>query len=189
MTNDEPTPRWFAAQRSGGNGWRRPEAAEANERLRALHPRARLPRSREEYRALVADLNRDGVGWLWRYIPRHGPKGWQVTDRDEFGYKCREDAGVGAGLVVHVDGRWYEVARPGGPRPERWIHLAVAGAAIPGHLDLVRVKRAFLGPDRYAYEVFPPDALYINIAPTQLHLWAPVDGPVLPEFSHGFDLL
>ena len=187
MTNEELTPRWIAAQRSGGNGWRRPGAAEANERLRAQNPRARLPSSREEYRALVADLNRDGVGWLWRHIPKHGPNGWQVTDRDEFGYKCRESAEIGRGLVVHVDGRWYDDPRTGEPR--RWIHLGIAGAAIPSHLDLVRVKRAFLGGELYAYEVFPPDALYVNIAPTQLHLWAPVDSPALPEFSHGYDLL
>lgn len=187
MPDEELTPRWFAEQRSGGNGWRRPAAAEANERLRERNPRARLPRSREEYLALIAGLNRDGVDWLWRYIPKHGPRGWLVTDRDEFGYKCWEDAGVSRGLVVHVDGRWYDDRRTGEPR--RWIHLAVAGAVIPDHLDLVRVKRTFLGPHLYAYEIFPPDALYINIAPTQLHLWAPVDEPVLPEFSSGYDLL
>ena len=187
MTEDELTPRWFAAQRAAGNAWRRPAAAEDNERLRARYPRARLPHSREEYLALVASLNRDGVDWVWRHIPRHGPKGWLVTDRDEFGYKCREDPEIGRGLVVHVDGRWYDDPRGGGP--ERWIHLAVAGAQVPSHQDLVRVKRAFLGPDLYAYEVFPPDALYINIAPTQLHLWAPVERPALPEFSHGYELL
>lgn len=187
MDKDELTPAWFAARRGGDNGWRRPEAAEINERLRERDPRARLPAGREAYLALIAGLNRDGVDWLWRYVPKHGPQGWQVTARDEFGYKCRESPEVGRGLVANVDGRWYDDPRAGEPR--RWIHLAVAGATIPSHPDLVRVKRAFLGPDRYAYEVFPPDALYINIAPTQLHLWAPVDAPPLPEFSHGYDLL
>lgn len=104
-----------------------------------------------------------------------------MVERYSHGYKCRNDPRIGRGLVVHADGRWY-----GG---ERWLHVAVAGGEIPAHAELLGVKKAFLGEDRYAYQVFPPARCYVNLAPTQLHLWSPVDRPPLPEFSGGYDLL
>lgn len=68
---------------------------------------------------------------------------------------------------------------------KRWLHVSVSRRKwIPSHDDMCLVKDAFVG-DRYAYAVFPPRDMYVNIHENCLHLWALAegDGIVLPEFS------
>ncbi len=68
-----------------------------------------------------------------------------------------------------------------------WLHVSVSRAkTIPTHLDMARVKMAFIGEERYAYSVWPPRENYVNIHANCLHLWACIgddDGRILPEFS------
>ena len=48
------------------------------------------------------------------------------------------------------------------------------------------MKNDFIGLDRWAYQVLPPEKDYINDHPCVLHLFALLDGePVLPDFSWG----
>jgi hypothetical protein len=67
-----------------------------------------------------------------------------------------------------------------------WIHASVAFTddVMPSYDDLVALKDAVFGPDREAYQVFPPAARHVNIHPNALHLWGRADGlGVLPSFG------
>lgn len=77
----------------------------------------------------------------------------------------------------------WSVAREDDDRP--WLHVSVShrNGWPPNRNHMARVKEVFVGPDRYAYEVWPPADRYVNIGEV-LHLWAPVDHQPLPEFSH-----
>jgi hypothetical protein len=68
-----------------------------------------------------------------------------------------------------------------------WIHGSVSRKdRLPDYDDLVKLKEFAFGPDRYAYQVFPPDDKHVNIHPNCLHLWGRLDGSAaLPEFSKG----
>lgn len=82
-----------------------------------------------------------------------------------------------AGIMVIVSGAIEKDER-------RWLHVSVSRPdRIPSHLDMASIKDAFIGPEVYAYAVYPPRSKYVNLHPTCLHLWACLDGPRLPEFS------
>lgn len=104
------------------------------------------------------------------------PIGWETLDqRWGDGYAYRE---IGGGLRVIMDCKMKADGNP-------WIHVSYSRKSwTPTHEDTAKVKRAFIGDDRYAYAVFPTTDKYVNIHPHCLHLWARLDGaPVLPEFS------
>jgi hypothetical protein len=65
-----------------------------------------------------------------------------------------------------------------------WLHASLAhGKRLPERPEMGRVKDWVFGPARWAYEVWPPEAAYVNLREV-LHLWGRLDGsPVLPEFS------
>lgn len=66
---------------------------------------------------------------------------------------------------------------------ERWLHVSASHTlTIPTWEEMREVKETFIGKDREAYMVMPPEERYINDNPTVLHLWCCVDGPVLPDF-------
>jgi len=67
-----------------------------------------------------------------------------------------------------------------------WIHVSVSTKhETPTHEEMARVKKDFIGEDRYAYSVWPPKDKYVNIMKHCLHIWACLneDGRILPEFS------
>lgn len=68
----------------------------------------------------------------------------------------------------------------------RWLHVSVSRAdhVLPTWTEMALVKDVFIGGDRLALQVMPPDAEYVNIAEV-LHLWHPLDGLVLPDFTAG----
>lgn len=68
-----------------------------------------------------------------------------------------------------------------------WQHMSVAGdERVPTWDELRDVKDWLLG-DIEAYMVAPPKARYVNINPSVLHLFAPVDQEhlPLPDFTGG----
>lgn len=68
-----------------------------------------------------------------------------------------------------------------------WIHVSVSHKArIPRQKEMLLVKNDFIGKDKYAYSVWPPEKYYVDIHKNCLHLWARIsknNGQVLPEFS------
>src|SRR6478609_2204141 len=105
------------------------------------------------------------------------PKGWELLHEWGSGFAYRQTVG---GLRVIVDSESKEDGRT-------WIHVSVSRKDwTPSHEDMSLVKEAFIGPDRYAYSVWAPTSLHVNIHSFCLHLWALLespDGKVLPEFS------
>lgn len=69
---------------------------------------------------------------------------------------------------------------------KRWVHVSFSRPhKLPSWEDIRRVKDTFIGPERLAIQVFPPEAQYVNIHQTCLHLWHCVDGDPCPDFRHG----
>ena len=68
-----------------------------------------------------------------------------------------------------------------------WVHVSVSHAArVPTWSEMVEAKRAFVGPERWAGQLHPPEGDdYININPRVLHLWAPWESWPLPDFTRG----
>lgn len=66
-----------------------------------------------------------------------------------------------------------------------WLHVSVAHEfRMPTYAEIAEVKRRFVGADRKALQVFPPESAHVNLHPHCFHLWSRLDGPdCLPEFS------
>lgn len=65
----------------------------------------------------------------------------------------------------------------------RWAHVSLSRPSrLPSWDDVREVKDAFIGRDRKAIQVLPPEAEYVNIHPHVLHLWCCLDGDGLPDF-------
>lgn len=118
------------------------------------------------------------------------PPSWSVLRRVESGaYFKRGSLQVGYTVQrygtsdvwchVSVCGRRGQSAGPFDPRHDATYYL-------PGFEELKRVKNDFIGPDRWAYQVFPSEKDYVNHHPCVLHLYALMDGkPALPDFTMG----
>jgi len=66
---------------------------------------------------------------------------------------------------------------------EEWLHVSASYATrLPTWEEMRQVKDTFIGKDREAYMILPPEERYVNDHPYVLHLWCCVDGPVLPDF-------
>jgi hypothetical protein len=65
-----------------------------------------------------------------------------------------------------------------------WLHASVAATdETPTYRDLKYLHAAVFG-DGYAYQVFAPAAVHVNIHEHALHLFGRLDGqPVLTEFT------
>lgn len=68
----------------------------------------------------------------------------------------------------------------------RWLHVSVSREdRLPTWEDLKTVKDIIVGPEATALQVLPPKSKYVNKHPFCLHLWACLDGDVVPDFSRG----
>ena len=64
----------------------------------------------------------------------------------------------------------------------RWLHVSASRRdRVPDWYDLKLVKQTFL-PALTALQVLPTVDKYVNLSPNVLHLWACVDGDVVPDF-------
>jgi hypothetical protein len=104
-----------------------------------------------------------GGGWQ---IEPFGPDGYRYTNQ-------RRQLSVIAARAEH-DGA-------------EWVHASIAHSfRMPTWDELVAVKEALVGPDRHAYQVFPPREQWVSVHPNCLHVWALAegdDGRVLPDFA------
>lgn len=65
----------------------------------------------------------------------------------------------------------------------RWLHVSLARRSdLPSWEDFREVKDLFIGPERRAIQVLPPENEYVNENPFCLHLWACLDDDGLPDF-------
>jgi hypothetical protein len=79
-------------------------------------------------------------------------------------------------LLVIVSGRREKDGR-------RWVHVSMSyPAKLPGWNVVRMVKDRFIGRDKRAIQVLPPQSEYVNHHPNTLHLWHCVDGDGIPDF-------
>jgi hypothetical protein len=65
----------------------------------------------------------------------------------------------------------------------RWVHVSLSRPSrLPSWEDVRKVKDAFIGRERKALQILPPQAEYVNIHNHVLHLWHCLDGDGLPDF-------
>ncbi len=66
---------------------------------------------------------------------------------------------------------------------KRWIHVSMSyPQKLPGWNVYRMVKDRFIGRDKKAIQVLPPDSEYVNLHPNVLHMWHCLDGDGLPDF-------
>lgn len=62
-----------------------------------------------------------------------------------------------------------------------WLHVSVSRATkLPTWADLREVKDLFIGRDRCALHLLPPEEHYVNLHPYTLHLWSRLDADTVP---------
>jgi hypothetical protein len=102
------------------------------------------------------------------------PAGWTVGDHGEFRHV--------SGLLVIASEEWV-LDTPESEEGCVWLHVSLSHRSrLPDWVDLLRVKHAFIGPDRVAVMVLPPDEEYINDHPNVHHLWCNLDHRATPDF-------
>lgn len=87
--------------------------------------------------------------------------------------------------IVHSLAVFLSVERHSDSR--RWLHVSVSHRdRIPSWDELRSIKDLFIGRDKKAIQVLPPESEYVNHCPRCLHLWCCLDGDGLPDFRrHG----
>ena len=65
-----------------------------------------------------------------------------------------------------------------------WLHVSLVNhKRMPSYEEIKLVKEKFIGKDKYAVMIFPPEDKFVNLNQHCLHLWHCIDGHPLPEFS------
>ncbi len=83
---------------------------------------------------------------------------------------------TGDPLKVIISGRVEDDGR-------RWIHVSCSHRnRLPSWQTLREVKDTFIGKERKAIQVLPPQSEYVNLHNYGLHLWCCLDGDGLPDF-------
>lgn len=112
-------------------------------------------------------------------LPRVLPHQWSPVEHTPFGaiYHRRDGLMVIVTQASELDGR-------------QWLHVSCSRRSrLPSWDDLRKVKLLFVGRDRKAIQVLPPEAEYVNFHPYCLHLWCCLDEDPLPDFTHGTGLV
>ncbi|TYB69671.1 hypothetical protein FXF51_05785 [Nonomuraea sp. PA05] len=88
----------------------------------------------------------------------------------------RDLSGTPAGKVIVTQGPLDDT---------EWLHASISWRdRMPTYDELTVVKAGVFGPEREAYQVFPPQDRHVNIHNFALHLWGRADGVrVLPDFG------
>jgi len=93
-------------------------------------------------------------------------------------------------MLRHPDGRQVMISVLIEADGHPWLHVSLSRRSrLPSYADLTDTKRAFVGADRKAIQVFPAEAEHVNCHPYCLHLWCRLDGDSLPDFSRGVGMV
>ena len=108
-----------------------------------------------------------------RLYPLTIAEGWrrvEIPVANQWGWRDRTGLTVLLSASVEGDGR-------------DWLHVSLSRRTeLPSWDDLVRVKRDFVGPERTALQVLPPETEWVNDHPSCLHLFACLNAAVVPDF-------
>lgn len=62
-----------------------------------------------------------------------------------------------------------------------WLHISLSRPnKLPSWADVREVKDLFIGRDRCAIHMVPPEEFWLNFHPYTLHLFTRLDGPTVP---------
>lgn len=114
--------------------------------------------------------------WALPFISNVSNLTWETMKPDETSYAFMH-------VVYHIS-----VIVSGGVEADgkKWLHVSCAYKnRLPSWEDLKMVKETFIGKDKKAIQVLPPDSEYVNVNPYCLHLWHCVNGDGLPDFTTG----
>lgn len=65
-----------------------------------------------------------------------------------------------------------------------WLHVSVAGRSYMPPYEVVKeIKELFIGKDRYAVAIMPPEKAFVNYHEYCWHWWSCLEGHPLPEMS------
>lgn len=107
-------------------------------------------------------------------IPRPGltdPR-WRISMQNEEGFACIHVTGLAIISSVHVE-------KDG----EVWQHVSMSYKnRLPEYHEMCMIKDAFIGKDKLAIQVFPPEKEHVNVMKYCLHLWCCLSKRPLPDF-------
>lgn len=128
-----------------------------------------------DVRAVIGTLDVDPAAVL-REFARDRPGRLRPFGPSGFALSLHASSGVACGSIIVTQAEHDGAG---------WIHASLARANhMPSYDDLARLKRAVFGPDRYAFQVFPPASRHVNIHAKALHLWGRADSVnPLPDFG------
>lgn len=64
-----------------------------------------------------------------------------------------------------------------------WLHVSASHpSSVPSWKEMCQIKDLFIGKDRKAIQVHPPQKEYFNFNPYVLHLWHNLVRDLLPNF-------
>jgi hypothetical protein len=112
------------------------------------------------------------------HVPRVLPPAWRRVFHPDFDPELQ-------GLFQHTRAPLTVIATVKRERGDgrRWLHVSVSHARrLPTWEDVREVKDLFIGRERRAIQVLPPESEYVNVHPRTLHLWHCLDGDGLPDF-------
>ena len=88
-----------------------------------------------------------------------------LNNRDPGGGMYRVRSGKHAGAAIIASAGVYE-------DEQLWYHVSISRKnRVPSYEDLAFLKEHFVGPSRWAIQLFVPTKEHINIHPNALHLW------------------
>jgi hypothetical protein len=103
--------------------------------------------------------------------PQVLPSDWRRTD--DYANACWYSSRDGLRVCVEVEA--HETCL--------WLHVSMSRRdRDPSYFDMKRIKDLFVGRNRKAVQVFPPDSEHYNYHTHCLHLWACLAGDPLPDF-------
>ena len=112
-----------------------------------------------------------------KYAPAVLPVGWRKSfNPPPFQDQHVYESGHGLKVIFTAD----NLAGDG----KIWLHVSLSRRSrIPTYEDMKEVKEIFVGRNRQALQIFPPESQHVNIHPYCLHLWCAIEGDGLPEFA------
>lgn len=108
------------------------------------------------------------------FLPRVLPDGWEKNPETHDAFHHRRGFTVILNVLRYDDGK-------------KWAHFSMSrrDRKIPSWDELRWAKEIFLGKNRKAIQVLPPESEYVNHHPGVLHLFACLDDDGLPDFRVG----
>lgn len=107
------------------------------------------------------------------------PPGWKLVEPNLYGGLYRGPKGLKVLVSVMNESDNND-----------WLHVSLSHKdRLPTYEEMKQVKALFVGRDRQAIQVFPPESNHVNVHPYCLHLWCCLSANPLPDFTRGLGVI